>query len=252
MLLGMAAQAQNAAPTHLVDQPPTTIREVAPGIFLADFGRVAFGNLAFILPQTGPPANLTVRFGEALKNGRIDSQPPGSIRFSKVQVLASAGDTTIVMPPADTRNTTPPAVRTTAAWGTLTPFRWVEIEGWPATLRGDQIYRRAAFDSTWNDDDATFHSSDRMLDRVWDLCHYSIKATTYAGLFVDGDRERIAYEADAYLNQLGYYDGNPNPLMPRVTFDRLMKEPTWPSEWAPHMVFMAYADWMQNGDSTLR
>jgi hypothetical protein len=28
-----------------------------------------------------------------------------------------------------------------------------------------------------------------------------------------------------------------------------MKFPTWPSEWAPHMVFMAYADWMENGDT---
>jgi hypothetical protein len=41
-----------------------------------------------------------------------------------------------------------------------------------------------------------------MLDRVWDLCHYSIKATTFAGVFVDGDRERLACEADAYLTQL--------------------------------------------------
>ncbi|MGA2651244.1 MAG: hypothetical protein ABSF28_12005 [Terracidiphilus sp.] len=46
----------------------------------------------------------------------------------------------------------------------------------------DQIRRRAAFDSTWVDDAATFHSSDRMLDKVWDLCHYSIKATTFTVL----------------------------------------------------------------------
>jgi hypothetical protein len=88
-----------------------------------------------------------------------------------------------------------------------------------------------------------------MLDKVWNLCHYSIKATTFAGVFVDGDRERRAYEADAYLAQLGYYAGDADPRMPRATFDRLMKYPTWPSEWAPHMVFMAYADWMQTGDT---
>jgi alpha-L-rhamnosidase len=131
----------------------------------------------------------------------------------------------------------------------LTPFRWVEVEGWPAELHADQIRRRAAFDSTWVDDAATFHSSDPMLDKVWDLCHYSIKATTFAGVFVDGDRERLAYEADAYLTQLSYYAGDADPRIARATFDRLMKFPTWPSEWAPHMVFMAYADWMQTGDT---
>jgi hypothetical protein len=123
------------------------------------------------------------------------------------------------------------------------------VEGWSGELREDQIRRRAAFDSTWVEDAATFHSSDPMLDKVWDLCHYSIKATTFAGVFVDGDRERLAYEADAYLTQLSYYEGDADPRIARATFDRLMKFPTWPSEWAPHMVFMAYADWMQTGDT---
>ena len=44
-----------------------------------------------------------------------------------------------------------------------------------------------------------------ILNQVWDLCKYSIKATTFNGLYVDGDRERIPYEADAYLNQLSHY-----------------------------------------------
>ena len=37
--------------------------------------------------------------------------------------------------------------------------------------------------------------------------------------------------------------------MARDTFDRLMAKPTWPTEWAPHMIFMAHADWMQTGDT---
>ena len=28
-----------------------------------------------------------------------------------------------------------------------------------------------------------------------------------------------------------------------------MKHSTWPTEWAPHMVFMAHADWMHTGDA---
>jgi alpha-L-rhamnosidase len=192
---------------------------------------------------------VTVRFGEALKDGRVDTHPPGSVRYAEVKVAPKGVETVIVAPPVDARNTKAPAVLSPAPWGVLTPFRWVEVEGWPTELHADQIRRRAAFDSTWVDDAATFHSSDPMLDKVWDLCHYSIKATTFAGVFVDGDRERLAYEADAYLTQLSYYAGDADPRISRATFDRLMKFPTWPSEWAPHMVFMAYADWMETGDT---
>jgi hypothetical protein len=139
-------------------------------------------------------------------------------------------------------------MRTPAEWGVLLPFRWVEMEGWPGPLTPGQVERRAAFATSWDDDAATFHSSDEMLDRIWDLCRYSIKATTFAGVFVDGDRERISYEADAYLNQISYYACDPDPQMARDTFDRLMQQPTWPTEWGPHMIFIAHADWMQTRD----
>ena len=243
-----AAQSRELA--QVVEQTPIGIRKIAPGIFLVDFGRVAFGNLSLKLPNPHSSSmdKITVRFGEALKNGRVDMHPPGSVRYAEATISPKGEATLVVGAPADARNTKLPAVLTPESWGVLLPFRWVEVEGWPTELSAEQIHRRAAFDSTWTDDAATFHSSDPMLDRVWDLCHYSIKATTFAGVFVDGDRERIAYEADAYLNQLGYYAGDADPKIPRATFDHLMKFPTWPSEWAPQMVFMAYADWMQTGD----
>lgn len=239
------ASGQDLASISLVEQPPAAIRKIDKGVFLVDFGRVAFGNLALTLPNDHRTP-IAVRFGESLKDGRIDTHPPGSVRYAEVKI-APKGSALIVAPPLDARNTKAPAVLTPQPWGVLTPFRWVEIEGL-AELRPDQIRRRAAFDSTWVDEAATFHSSDPMLDKVWELCHYSIKATTFAGIFVDGDRERLAYEGDAYLSQLSYYAGDADPRIARATFERLMKFPTWPSEWAPHMVFMAYADWMQNGD----
>jgi len=244
------AVGQESGPVHQVEQAPVAMGKVAPGVFLVDFGRVAFGNLALIPADGTPSQSITVRFGEALKDGRVDRHPPGSVRYAEVRVALNGAAPVVVAPAMDARNTKAPAVLTQASFGVLTPFRWVEVEGWPGELRADQIHRRAAFDSTWVDDAATFHSSDAMLDRVWDLCHYSIKATTFAGVFVDGDRERLAYEADAYLTQLGYYSGDADPRIARATFDRLMQYPTWPSEWPPHMVLMAYADWMETGDTT--
>jgi len=245
VVMGLGLKAE-AAPVKIVEQDPVSVTKLPDGGDLLDFRRVAFGNL-LLSPQPGNRAQVTIRFGEAMRNGRIDRDPPGSVRYSEVTITLD-GTTEVVAPPADVRNTRPPAVLTPPEFGVLTPFRWVEIEGWPGKLQPGEVKRRAAFDSTWDDRAASFHSSDEMLDRVWDLCHYSVKATTFAGVFVDGDRERLAYEADAYLAQLSYYAGDPNSQMERDTFERLMQYPTWPTEWAPHMVFIAYVDWMQTGD----
>jgi hypothetical protein len=243
-----------AATTHLVSQKPAEITEVAPGTFLVDFQQVAFGNIRLTAPEE-VSTTITVHFGEALSSGRIDRRPPGTIRYARTDVTLSGNRPTVAAPAPDPRNTEqatdkhPPAILTPPEWDVVLPFRWVEIEGWPGELRPEHIRRQAAFAKTWDDDAAAFHCSDEMLNRIWELCRYSIKATTFAGVFVDGDRERIPYEADAFLNQLSYYTTTSDIQMPRDTFDHLMKYGTWPSEWAPHMVFMAHLDWMQTGDT---
>lgn len=237
-----------AAPIHLVGQPPVFITNVAPGVILADFGRVAFGNVQ-LTPPPGATGEIKVHFGEAFADGRIDRNPPGTVRYAMTSVTL-AGNPLVVAPAPDKRNTThPSAIRTPAEWGTVLPFRWVEIEGWPGELMATQITRQAAFAETWDDEAAAFQCSDELLNRIWELCRYSIKATTFAGVYVDGDRERIPYEADAYLNQLSHYYTDRDIQMARDTFDYLMKHGTWPTEWAPHMVFMAHADWRQTGDT---
>jgi len=237
------------APVRLVDQAPAKITNPVPGVILVDFERVAFANLR-LTPPAGSKQEVTIHFGEASTDGRINRKPPGTVRYASTKITLDGGQPVIAAPPADKRNTTHgSAIRTPKEWGVVLPFRWVEIEGWQGELKPSQITRQAAFASTWNDDAANFKSSDPLLDRIWELCRYSIKATTFAGVYVDGDRERIPYEADAYINQLCHYYSDPDPQMARDTFDQLMKFPTWPTEWASHMIFMAHADWMRTGDT---
>jgi hypothetical protein len=241
--------ASHAAPTHLVPEAPIHINRVAPDTVLVDFGRVAFGNLR-LTPPANATGEITIHFGEAFASGRINRQPPGTVRYATTKITLVGAQPLVAAPPADARNTQQPAaVLTPAEWGVVLPFRWVEIEGWSGELRPEHLRRQAAFARTWDDNAAAFRSSDDLLNRIWELCRYSIKATTFAGVYVDGDRERIPYEADAYLNQLGHYACDPDPQMARDTFDRLMKYPTWPTEWAAHMIFIAHADWLQTGDT---
>jgi len=249
---------------QLFKESPVAVTNIAPGVVLVDFGRVAFGNLLLVPPSLATNF-VTVRIGEALTNGRVNRQPPGTVRYYATNVSLAGARSLVVAPPPDKRNTrqltgrekpdsfgsiTPPAVLTPPEWGVIAPFRWVEIEGWPAEMRGSpQVQRWAAFAKDWDDRAASFNSSDEMLNRIWELCRYSIKATTFAGVYVDGDRERIPYEADAYLNQLSHYATDHDTQMARDTFDWLMKYPTWPTEWAFHMIFMAHADSWHTGDT---
>ncbi len=181
-------------------------------------------------------------------DGRINRKPPGTVRYKKTSVQLKGATAVVAAPPVDKRNTEldsprhPPAILTPPEWGVVMPFRWIEIEGWKGELLPEQIRRQSAFLSAWDDNAASFESSDEMLNKIWELCRYSIKATTFAGLYVDGDRERIPYEADSYLNQLSHYYTDHDVQIARDTFDHMMIHGTWPTEWAPHMVFMAYAD----------
>ena len=243
-----------SAPVHLVDESPVSIKRLSPDVILVDFGKVSFGNI-LLTPPANATQQVTVHFGEEMQEGRINRSPLGTVRYATAKIQLKGLSPILAAPPADERNTqtgsskAPPAVTTPPEWGVVLPFRWVEIEGWPGELKPQYIVRKSAFASTWDDSAASFVSSDKTLNQIWELCRYSIKATTFAGVYVDGDRERIPYEADAYLNQLSHHATDNDLQMSRDTFDRLMKHPTWPTEWAFHMIFMAYADYLHTGDT---
>ncbi|VGO16678.1 hypothetical protein PDESU_05269 [Pontiella desulfatans] len=253
LLLGVAV---HAAPVHLVDEKPVEITKDASGVYIVDFGKVAFGNVR-LLPPDGARGEVIVHFGEDFVEGRVNRTPEGTVRYNKTTVALRGKAPVVAAPPPDERNTSqvsviranPAAILTPPEWGVVLPFRWLEVEGWSGELLPEQIVRQAAFASTWDDDAAMFECSDEMLNRIWEFCRYSIKATTFAGLYVDGDRERIPYEADAYLNQLSHYTTDTDIQMARDTYDHLMINGTWPTEWGPHMIFMAHADWMHTGDA---
>lgn len=256
LVLGLSALNTTAAPTHLVDEDPVKITRLNKQTILIDFGKAAYGNVRF-MPGGDAEGEITVHFGEDLQKGRINRKPPGTVRYQKTSVTLAGEEAIVAEPPADVRNTSlisirkhphPPAILTPPEWGVVLPFRWLEVEGWQGELKPDQVVRQTIYASTWDDDAAHFESSDELLNRIWELCKYSIKATTFAGIYVDGDRERIPYEADAYLNQLSHYYTDSDKEMARDTIDHLLLNGTWPTEWAPHMVLMVYADYMHTGD----
>jgi hypothetical protein len=216
--------------------------------FLFDFEKDAFGNL-FLGIASEKNDTLLIHLGEKLTpDGKVDRNPGGSIRYQKVIHPVSPGVKKYflnLLP--DARNTGPSAVHLPDTLGVITPFRYAEIENYPGTFSPGEVKQRTVV-YYFNDKSSSFTSSDTILNQVWDISKYSIKATSFAGIYVDGDRERIPYEADAYINQMGHYYTDREYSLGRISNEYFIHHPTWPTEWILHTVLMFYNDLMFTGN----
>jgi len=230
---------------------PVFYRKNNDGSFFIDFGKAAFATLELnYKPEEA--ATLKIRLGEKLADGKIDRTPGGTIRYQEVGLTVVPGKNTyqIALKP-DERNTKSIAVSMPDTFPVIMPFRYAEIEGVAGNFDPMQGIVQQAYFSYFDDDASSFSSSDTILNQVWDLCKYSIKATSFAGYYVDGDRERIPYEADAYLNQLSHYAVDNEYSIARKTIEYFMQKPTWPTEWQLHVALMFYQDYIYTGNLEL-
>ena len=218
-----------------------------------DFGKAAFATIDFTY-NAKTAHTLTFRIGEQLEGESINRKPfeKSHIRYQEIQVQVKPEQTKYQLSvKPDKRNTLPgKAVPLPEGFPVLMPFRYAEVEGAQEPLTAEN-FTQLAYHSYWEDNTSSFTSSDTILNQVWDLCKYSIKATTFNGLYVDGDRERIPYEADAYLNQLSHYTTDREYAIARQTIEYFMEHPTWPTEWQQHVALMFYADYMYTGNAEL-
>lgn len=254
VIFGVACCISAVAPADVVEdvQLPCCIVQTSHGTTLFDFGKDAFGGVEVCFEE----GEYEVRIGEKLDSGGgVDLRPGGTIRAAAVRGCSRGQGFERVPLVADERNTKGVNGLTHAyplpeQFGVAMPFRYVEVvrssgDVSPANVRRTRLH--------WPIDMAasSFKCSDERLEKVYEFCKYSIWATSFAGVYIDGDRERIPYEADAYINQLGHYAIDADFEMGRRTFAYLMEHPTWPTEWAQHMIMMAWADWMYSGSTNL-
>lgn len=217
-----------------------------------DFGKDAFAQLTLRVHSALDGDSITVRLGEAMREGRVDSKPQGSVRYAFYVIPLRRGthDYPLRLRP-DRRNTAPGAnesgvdpILMPPGIGEVFPFRYVEVEG-----RGQvRAVWRQAVHVPFDEQEAQFHCSDTVLNQVWELCKYSIRATSFAGIYVDGDRERIPYEADALVNQLSHYTTDREYTTARRSIAHLIEHPTWPTEWILITPRMAWLDYLYTAD----
>lgn len=235
----------------------TSMSKPAGGCWLFDFGKDAWSQINLRLTSAAGGDTVTVHLGEAVKDGRIDRNPGGSIRYCSYTLPLKKGTHLYKIAfRSDKRNSTivegrdHNPVLVPDYIGEIYPFRYCEIEGLDiAPAIGDAIRETVSY--KFDDAAAGFSCNDRTLNAVWELCKHSIKATSALGVYIDGDRERIPYEADALINQLSHYYCDDEYSIARYTVDYLCRHATWPTEWILQALIMAWNDYMYTGDSWL-
>ena len=235
-------------PIQKLDEHPIKINSTGENRYFADFGKASFGRLRMNLYSEEGADTVIIHLGEAQKESGVDRSPGGSIRYSRYTIEPEKGwNTYVVTIRPDKRNTGPQAILMPDYIGEVTPFRYCEIENYKYSLQAKDIIRESAF-YPFNDSDSYFHSSDTLLNMIWDLSKYTIKATSFMGIYIDGDRERIPYEGDAVINQLSHYSVARDYGMARYSHEYLIHKPTWPTEWIMQSVLMAWQDYMYTGN----
>jgi len=244
----LADYATDRYPIRKQDEYPVKISPIDETRYFADFGKASFGRIRVNLYSDTGTDTVVIHLGETEKNGEVNRSPGASIRYSQYKIGLDRGwKTYVVTIRPDKRNTGPQAVLMPEYIGEVTPFRYCEIENYKHPLQDKDLVRETAF-YPFNDFDSHFHSSDTVLNQVWNISKYSIKATSFAGVYIDGDRERIPYEADALINQLAHYGVARDYSMARYTHEYLIRKPTWPTEWHLQSVLMAWEDYMYTGN----
>lgn len=228
-------------------QQPVSWHKKEDDSYFFDFGKAAFGQVQLRLTSQKDDS-VWIEVAEALQSPSNLLKNGGNIRYAKRGLFVKQGthDYTLLWPADAKRNARNP-VQMPAYIGEVFPFRYVSIQHLAGTLAAAAVTRKAVFypfDETATD----FVSSDTVLNQVWELCKYSMKATSFAGYYVDGDRERLPYEADALINQLSHYAVDAEYSLARRTMAYLLFHPTWPTEWSLQNVLLAWNDYLYTGD----
>lgn len=224
--------------------------DILGDVIVYDFKRAAF---SYPVIKVSAHANdtLYLSLGECIKDGRVDASPGVFRRYRRIAIPLQEGEH--IYQPKLARDpygsNEAPGFSMPEVINEVTPFRYLEVEQ-PDRFADCEVLR-ITVTCPFDDTASSFVSDNVALNEVWDFCKYSIKATSFTGYYIDGDRERCPYEADALINQLGHYAVDAYYPVARRTCEYLLEHPTWPTEWILQTILIAYNDYLYTGSTDL-
>ena len=228
----------------LEEQTPKAARAFGDSIRVIDFGKDAYCHLILTL-KAEQEGRLEVLVGEVLKaDGRIEEHPGGSRICYKETLTVKPGAAEYLMKFPPHRN--PYGGMSSPQTPEIAPFRYVELRN-PGGIELMKIVRMAHFPE-FDDNASAFRCDDPELVKVWDFCKYSVKACVPYGLYIDGNRERLPYEADSYITALSHFAVDANYAACRTSIEWSLDHPTWPTEWRLLMPELVKVYLLYSGD----
>lgn len=238
-------------------RPPVRTIARADGVSFLDFGQAAFSGLTLNLtwhpaadaPQT---ARIEIAVGEKAvpSADALDNRPGGGVIFRRypLEIRAGVHAYTVEFPRFIPKY--PHSQAMPANMPEVVPFRYCEVR--PGALPVSVV--SAAQLALWyefDDGASAFSSSSPALDAVYSLCKYSLKVNTFNGDFASSERERMMYEADTFIQQIGHYSVDREFAIARYSVENMLYHGSWPTEWISHCLLMAWADYWHTGDDSL-
>lgn len=213
-------------PYQMTVLKPRSITQLGDGNYLVDFGRAVFGGIELASPQGGGVVEL--RLAEELQpNGHARFQTRSENCYQELWKFSSDSEPLSHM-----------GVRM---------FRYAEVLGWRGTFDGESL-KAIAVGAPFDMDGSSLECSDARIESIWSLCRNSVAHAT-ADVYTDClSRERLAYEADAYVTMLTQFCTEGSFETARRTLAYLTTHPTWPCEWWQCYVPLFYEYLLQSGD----
>lgn len=239
---------ENREPLEYHALAPAAVRKNDDGSYFVDFGRAAFATLRLTLTSPDDRREVEIRLGEKHAGDAVDTQPGGSIYYGSHKLALKKGTHSydLVLPRHVSKM--PHSLVLPEQMPEVEPFRYAQIIGSPSEIKPDDVRQLALF-YFFDDNASSFTSSDPDLNAVWELCKYTMKATPFMGIYTDGVRERMPYEADALIQTMGHYCVDREYAIARYSGQFLFYHATWPTEWVMQSVLLAYADYLNTGDA---
>jgi hypothetical protein len=241
------------AMVHRYIEPAKVVKK-GDGHFFVDFGRAAFATIELTLDSPEDGKVIEIHLGEKMKPDQtVDRKPAGSIVYLARKLTLKNGKQTYRLTLPRHVSKMPHSQVLDSHLEEVEPWRYAEIIGSPSDIAPADVRQYAMF-YPFDDLASDFVSSDKDLNAVWDICKYTMKATPFMGIYTDGTRERMPYEADAAIQQLGHYCTDREYAVARYTHEFLLYNATWPTEWIMQSVMMGWNDylWTGNNESLVR
>lgn len=254
---------------------PRKTLQRADGTWFIDFGRSAFAYITFALYWPEECANgqteinVIVRVGEKAVGDSIDRKPGGGVLCVEYPLVIKPGKHEYTLEIPRFVSHYPHSQVMPEHMQEIIPFRYCELEFEDVPVQPDVVAphlsqhlstekregaimllsaSQHALHTAFDDRTSAFSSSCDLLNAVYDLCKYSIKVNTFNGDYAASQRERMMYEADSYIHQMGHYAVDREFSVARYSLKNMIYHATWPTEWISHTVMMTWADYLHTGN----